>query len=161
MISRDRSLLCPLFAAQLIPFEQKLALLKLPFALFEALRSWEQQADYYAQGRTKSGTIITNAQPGDSWHQYGLAADYALATSISDKPGLQWSWYIKSDANRDGHNDWQQMAETAVQYGLEAGYYWKKFPDLPHVQNRFGLTLADAKELYLHGGIKAVWEACK
>jgi hypothetical protein len=54
-----------------------------------------------------------------------------------------------------------QMAEIAVSCGLEPGYYWRKFPDLPHVQNRFGLTLADAKELFARGGIKEVWGVCQ
>ncbi len=67
---------------------------------------------------------------------------------------------IRSEA--DGHNDWMQMAEIAVSCGLEAGYFWKRFPDAPHVQNRYGLTLAEIKEIYRAGhGIKAVWSELK
>lgn len=54
------------------------------------------------------------------------------------------------------------MAEIAVSCGLEAGYFWKRFPNAPHVQNRYGLTVAETKEIYRAGhGIKAVWSELK
>jgi hypothetical protein len=90
-----------------------------------------------------------------------LSSDYVLDGQI-EKPGIQWSWDIKSDLNHDGRNDWLQMPEIAVSCGLEAGYFWKRFPDAPHVQNRYGLTLAEIKEIYRAShGIKAVWEELK
>ncbi len=125
-----------------------------------ALRTFEDQDELYAQGRTKPGTIVTSARGGDSWHNYGLAADYVLDGQI-EKPGIQWSWNLRSDSDSDARNDWQQMAEIAVACGLEAGYFWKKFPDAPHIQNRFGLTLPEAKELWRIGGIQSIWSACK
>ena len=160
MRSTDKSLLCPAFAAQLTHFEGELQKAALPFYLFEGLRTFDQQAEYYAQGRTKPGKIITNAQPGDSFHQWGLAADYVLDI-FPEKPGLQWSWDLKADVNANGHSDWRDMAEIAVRCGLQPGYFWSRFPDAPHVENRFGLTLADCKELYRLGGIKRIWSECK
>jgi len=161
IISRDKSLLFPPFAEQLRYFESRLGAAKLPFLLFMALRTFEDQDELYAQGRTKPGSIVTNARGGDSLHNYGLAADYVLDDQI-EKPGIQWSWDIKSDLNADGRNDWLQMAEIAVACGLEAGYFWKRFPDAPHVQNRYGLTLPEIKEIYRAGyGIKAVWAELK
>ena len=159
-MNRDKGALCPAFALQLIPFETKLVAAKLPFFLFMGLRSFAEQDALYAQGRTTPGSIVTNAKGGDSWHNYGLAADYVL-DGIIEKPGIQWSWEIKSDLNKDGRNDWLQMAEIAESCGLEAGFRWVKFPDAPHVQNRFGLTLMEAKELYRRGGLPAVWAKCK
>lgn len=157
--SRDKSLLCPAFAAILNTFEAKLAYEGLHFYLFMGLRTFEDQDALYAQGRTMPGKIVTNARGGDSWHCYGLAADYVL-DSMPEKPGLQWSWEIKSDMDKNGENDWQQMGRIAKDCGLTWGGNWKRFPDLPHVQKTFGLTLADAKELYRIGGIKHVWENC-
>jgi peptidoglycan LD-endopeptidase CwlK len=158
IISRDKSLLYPPFADQLGDFESRLAAAKLPFFLFMALRTFEDQDELYAQGRTKPGSIATNARGGDSLHNYGLAGDYVLDGQI-EKPGIQWSWDIKLDLNADRRNDWLQMAEIAVSCGLEAGYFWKRFPDAPHVQNRYGLTLAEIKEIYRTSyGIKAVWD---
>jgi peptidoglycan LD-endopeptidase CwlK len=161
LISRDKSLLYPPFAEQLRYFESRLAAAKLPFFLYMALRTFEDQDELYAQGRTNPGTIVTNARGGDSLHNYGLGADYVL-DGQAEKPGIQWSWDIKSDLNADGRNDWLQMAEIAVSCGLETGYFWKRFPDAPHVQNRYGLTLAEIKEIYRAGhGIKAVWTELK
>jgi peptidoglycan L-alanyl-D-glutamate endopeptidase CwlK len=161
IISRDKSLLYPPFADQLADFESRLAAARLPFFLFMGLRTFADQDELYAQGRTSPGKSITNARGGDSLHNYGLAADYVLDGQI-EKPGIQWSWSIKSDLNADGSNDWLQMAEIAVACGLEAGYFWKRFPDAPHVQNRYGLTLAEIKEIYRTGyGIKAVWSELK
>lgn len=158
IISRDKNLLYPRFAEQLRDFESRLTAAKLPFHLFMGLRTFEDQDELYAQGRTKPGKIVTNARAGDSLHNYGLAVDYVLDGQI-EKPGIQWSWDIRADLNADHRNDWLQMAEIAVSCGLEAGYFWKRFPDAPHVQNTYGLTLAEIKEIYRAGyGIKAVWE---
>lgn len=159
MSSRDKSLLVPSLSAQLIDFETALRAAGLPFYLFMGLRSFEEQDALYAQGRARPGQIVTNARGGDSWHNYGLAADYVL-DGMPEKPGLQWSWDNRADLNKDGKNDWQQMGELAESCGLEWGGRWKRFPDLPHVQNRFGLTLADVKELYRIGGIPEVWRHC-
>jgi peptidoglycan L-alanyl-D-glutamate endopeptidase CwlK len=161
IISRDKSLLYPPFADQLRDFESRLAAAKLPFYLFMGLRTFECQNELYAQGRTLPGKIITNARGGDSLHNYGLAADYVLDGTV-EKPGIQWSWELRSDLNRDGRGDWLQMAEIAVSCGLEAGYFWKRFPDAPHVQNCYGLALAEIKEIYRTGcGAKAVWDELK
>jgi len=161
IISRDKNLLYPPFAEQLRYFESRLAAARLSFYLFMGLRTFEDQDELYAQGRTKPGKIVTNARGGGSLHNYALAADFVL-DGMPDKPGIQWSWEIRSDLNADGRNDWLQMAEIAVSCGLEAGYFWKRFPDAPHVQNRYGLTLAEIKEIYRAGhGIKAVWSELK
>jgi peptidoglycan L-alanyl-D-glutamate endopeptidase CwlK len=161
IISRDKSLLFPPFADQLRYFESRLAAAKLPFFLFMALRTFECQDELYAQGRTKPGSIVTNARGGDSLHNYGLAADYVLDGSL-EKPGIQWSWNTKADFDSDGRSDWMRMGEIAESCGLEWGGRWKRFPDLPHVQNTYGLALVEIKEIYRAGhGIKAVWEQLK
>jgi hypothetical protein len=54
------------------------------------------------------------------------------------------------------------MGLIAESCGLEWGGRWKRFPDLPHVQNTYGITLAEIKEIYRTGnGIKAVWAELK
>lgn len=40
------------------------------------LRDEESQAALYAQGRTRPGHRVTNAAPGFSFHNYGLAFDF-------------------------------------------------------------------------------------
>lgn len=159
MPSRDLSLLFPPFRMQVEMLLGKLREAKLPFHVFMALRTFEEQDALYAQGRTVPGKIVTNAPGGMSFHNYGLAVDLVL-DGMPEKPGIQWSWDIRADLNADGRNDWLQLAEIAESCGLESGYRWKKFPDAPHVQNRFGLSLVEAKELYRAGGIQAVWAEC-
>ena len=38
--------------------------LPFPIRITQGLRTWEQQADLYALGRTKPGNKVTNAEPG-------------------------------------------------------------------------------------------------
>jgi peptidoglycan L-alanyl-D-glutamate endopeptidase CwlK len=152
MISRDKTLLCPVFVRRLMEFERLLAIDHLPFFLYEAYRTFEQSDEYYAQGRTKPGSIITNAKGGDSMHNYGLASDYVLDGQL-EKPGIQWSWETKGIL----HNSWTQMGAVAETCGLVWGGNWKKFPDLPHVEMP-GLTLSEIKELYRQNpDVKAIW----
>jgi len=40
-------------------------------------RSWNDQDALYAQGRTRTGAIVTDAEGGDSYHNWGLAFDCA------------------------------------------------------------------------------------
>jgi peptidoglycan LD-endopeptidase CwlK len=39
------------------------------------LRTFEEQAELFAIGRTKPGKKVTNAKAGESWHNFGLAFD--------------------------------------------------------------------------------------
>lgn len=86
-------------------------------------RSIPEQNALYAQGRTKPGQIVTKARGGYSFHNQGLALDFALDGDVT-RAGLQPRW------NRQ---DYQILAEEAQKLGLEAGYFWK-FQDNPHVQ---------------------------
>jgi peptidoglycan LD-endopeptidase CwlK len=153
IISRDKNLLCPAFAAVLTEFERLLAIDHLPFYLFMGLRDWQTQDELYAQGRTAPGPIVTNAKGGQSWHNYALAADYVL-DGMADKPGIQWSWDTKHGLDKQ----WIAMGEIAELVGLEWGGRWRRFPDLPHVQMTGGLTIQEAQELYRMSGIKEVWK---
>lgn len=72
---RDWDHLHPEFAGRLIKVLEDLRGQGLPFAMFEGFRTRQRQAALYAQGRTVSGPVVTNARPGESFHQYGLAAD--------------------------------------------------------------------------------------
>ena len=49
--------------------------------IVQGLRTIQEQNDLYAQGRTKLGSIVTNAKGGQSWHNYGMAVDIAFINS--------------------------------------------------------------------------------
>ncbi len=154
--NRDKSVLYPPFADRLNIFEPRLAEAKLPFYMFEGLRTYDQQAGEWAKGRTIPGDIVTKAQPGLSFHQYAVAADY-VEDGMIEKPGIQWSWNMANDLNHDGRKDWYQMAEIAKACGLEPALYWKTFPEGPHVQLAGLPPVRELLAIFQQGGLPAVW----
>lgn len=102
----------------------------------QGFRSFEQQDSLYEQGRTKPGDIITNAQGGQSYHNYGLAIDYALRSTNGDI-----IWDIHYDGNNNGRSDWFEVADIAKELGFDWGGDWSNFKDYPHLQMTFGLSL--------------------
>lgn len=47
-------------------------------------RSWERQNNLYKQGRNTAGPKVTNAQGGQSYHNYGLAFDIVVNSFDND-----------------------------------------------------------------------------
>jgi peptidoglycan LD-endopeptidase CwlK len=116
----------------------------LPFKLFEGYRTPERQQALYQQGRSNShpGPILTKAKPWDSYHQFGLAADFVLFV------GEKWSW----DTAGIYDHWWQRLEEIGRIYGLEPLSFEK-----PHLQI-VALELADLKAGKLPGGGDESWE---
>lgn len=145
--SSDLDLLAPKFRAAV---EQALALCKqagLDAVVYEAYRSDELQALYFARGRTQvpPTDTVTNARSNlFSWHGYGLAVDVIHAK-------LEWgaprAWF-------------ENVARCFRQCGCRWGGEWTK-PDLPHFQ--WGLCKASpsdvARDLITSRGVQAVWDA--
>jgi len=141
--------------------------------IVQAVRSWNQQAELYAKGRTAPGEpcshpggarsvgdcqehplglTVTKARPGQSWHNFGMAAD--LVPDDPTKPGYQPIW----DAS---HPHYGRLVAVATSKGLVCGAEWRSFPDYPHVQytGRFPVSPTDeVRQLFLSGGMVAVWE---
>jgi len=87
------------------------------------LRSNAEQAALYAQGRTAPGHIVTDAPPGESAHNYGLALD--IVPMVNGKP----DW-------RGADPVWQQIGALGQAAGLEwAGEPGFPFPEEPHFQH--------------------------
>ncbi|AIQ45631.1 hypothetical protein R70723_06790 [Paenibacillus sp. FSL R7-0273] len=103
----------------------------------QGYRSKAEQDGLYAQGRTKPGSIVTNARGGYSYHNYGLAVDFALL--LPDGSGA--SWDMKRDGDKDGIADWQEVVQQAKALGFEWGGDWTSFKDYPHFQITFGLSI--------------------
>lgn len=55
--------------------------------IYEGLRTSKRQAELYARGRTAPGRKVTNAGPGQSFHNYGLAIDFVPLVA-KDRPGF-------------------------------------------------------------------------
>lgn len=99
-------------------------------------RSSEEQAALYAQGRTKPGAIVTNARPGDSYHNWRCAFD--VVPLRNGKP-------VWGTSGPDG-DLWRKIGEMGEAVGLEwAGRWTGKLREMAHFQYTGGLTLADFK----------------
>ncbi|NUU62470.1 M15 family metallopeptidase [Paenibacillus agri] len=108
-----------------------------PIIITQGLRTFAEQNALYAQGRSKPGNIVTNARGGFSYHNYGLAVDFALL--LPDGRGI--SWDMKRDGNGNKTADWQEVVQEAKKLGFEWGGDWTSFKDYPHLQNAYGLSI--------------------
>jgi peptidoglycan L-alanyl-D-glutamate endopeptidase CwlK len=101
------------------------------------LRSYDEQAGLYAQGRTKPGPKVTNAMPGYSWHNFGVAWDFVVFDT-NGRP--QWESPLMERCGLIGE-----------ELGLEWGGRWKSPQDTPHLQLKTGITLAEARRRRKNG----------
>ena len=97
-------------------------------------RDNESQQALYNQGRTpeskaKKESIVTNAKPGESYHNYRVAFD--VVPIVNGKA-------IWSD-----NKTWAKIGQLGVDLGLEWAGNWKTFKEYPHFQYTNGLTLKD------------------
>jgi peptidoglycan LD-endopeptidase CwlK len=126
----------------------------------QGLRTWEQQHDIWLQGRNPDGSyidpihhkgVVTNADGGHSWHNFGLAVD---CDPVEKDGSIDW--------NAD-HPQWKLMERIGVGLGLTTGANWIRIVDAPHFQitGRFPVGAPDdeVRELYKSGGLLAVWAA--
>ncbi|MDQ0269735.1 M15 family metallopeptidase [Cytobacillus purgationiresistens] len=101
-------------------------------------RSSEDQEALYEKGRTVEGNIVTNARGGESYHNFGLAIDFALLTV----DGVL-VWDMEYDGNGNGLSDWMEVVDIAKEIGFEWGGDWASFKDYPHFQYDYGLSIRD------------------
>jgi len=97
---------------------------KLYIKITQGLRTIAEQNALYAQGRGGSGKIVTNAKGGQSYHNYGLAFDFAFTGADPYK------------------GNFAAVGAIGKRLGLEWGGDWpigKK--DMPHFQLTFGLSI--------------------
>lgn len=106
----------------------------------EEMRTIDSQNELYEQGRSTGGNIVTYAKGGQSYHNYGLAFDYALI----DKHG-EIIWDIHYDGNGNGKSDWFEVADLAKELGFEWGGDWNS-KDYPHLQMTFGRSIEQLQE---------------
>ncbi len=76
---------------------------------------------------------MTNAKPGDSNHNYGLAIDFVL----SNAEGTQANWTV--------NDKWKRAASIAKELGFSWGGDWRSFKDYPHLEMTGGLSTAELK----------------
>ena len=89
--------------------------------VISGLRTYDEQNDLYAQGRTKPGRIVTNARGGFSNHNFGIAFDVGV---------FEGSQYL------DESPKYKAVGVLGMDLGLEWGGNWKTIQDEPHFQLR-------------------------
>lgn len=104
----------------------------------EEFRSFEEQDQLYSKGRTEDGEIVTYAKGGESYHNFGLAIDFAILTIDGNV-----IWDMTYDGNDNGKRDWIEVVDIAKSLGFEWGGDWQQFKDYPHLQMDFGLSIQE------------------
>jgi peptidoglycan L-alanyl-D-glutamate endopeptidase CwlK len=117
--------------------------LGITIVITDGFRSDDEQDKLYDQGRTSKGPVVTQVRGGGSYHNYGLAIDFALQT----KNG-RVVWDMELDGNRNGEPDWFEVVAVAKELGFSWGGDWKSFKDYPHLQMDFGYSISELQRGY-------------
>jgi peptidoglycan L-alanyl-D-glutamate endopeptidase CwlK len=100
---------------------QKAALNGIRIKIISGLRTFEEQDELYAQGRTKPGSKVTNARGGYSNHNFGIAFDVGV---------FEGNKYLADSPK------YKAVGVLGMDLGLEWGGNWKTIIDQPHFQLR-------------------------
>lgn len=101
-------------------------------------RSVQHQNELYEKGRSIEGGIVTYARGGESYHNYGLAIDFAL----KNRDGTI-SYDLQRDNNGNGEADWFEVVRIGKDLGFSSGADWPRFKDYPHLEYTFDLSIRD------------------
>ena len=98
----------------------------LPVLITETWRTKQEQDNFYAQGRTKPGVIVTGARYPYSPHCWGVAFDFCR--------NIKGMEYNNSDGFFDRVGRIAEKIFDNTEYDLFWGGDWKTFVDKPHVE---------------------------
>jgi peptidoglycan L-alanyl-D-glutamate endopeptidase CwlK len=117
----------------------------------QGLRTIEEQNELYAQGRTKPGKVVTNARGGKSYHNFGLAFDYALMYDKNNDGNFEvLSWDINKDEDKDKLKDWDEVRKAFEAKGWKWGGTFRTFKDYPHLEKSFNLSTSTLYNMYIN-----------
>ena len=131
--SRDLNELLPEVKTRVEKFIQSCKDKGIDILVTSTYRDMESQAALYAQGRTTEGKIVTNAGPGDSYHNWRCAVD--VVPLVNGKPDWDGS-----------HAVWKEVGRLGKESGLEWAGEWVHFKELAHFQYTGGLTLVQLRK---------------
>jgi hypothetical protein len=110
-------------------------------------RSFAEQQQRFEQGRRSPGAILTDAEGGHSWHNYGLAVDIVL----NDDDGRP-AW------PEECAMFWQRLGDVAVAHGAVWGGLFG-YPAHVEYHPRFERDHAGSLiEQFESHGLEAIWE---
>jgi peptidoglycan L-alanyl-D-glutamate endopeptidase CwlK len=105
-------------------------------AIISGHRTYAQQSALYEQGRSRPGSIVTNARPGFSNHNFALAYDIGIFAEGK---------YLGSSGL------YSLAGEIGKELGLVWGGDWKSFVDPPHFEFPHGVSLATLRSRVASG----------
>jgi peptidoglycan L-alanyl-D-glutamate endopeptidase CwlK len=91
--------------------------------VISGLRTYDEQNSLYAQGRSSSGKVVTNARGGYSNHNFGVAFDVGVFSADGSK-------YL------DESPSYKTVGQLGKALGFEWGGDWSSIQDQPHFQLR-------------------------
>jgi peptidoglycan LD-endopeptidase CwlK len=150
-ISEDRlALVHPELARRVRMLSDKCEAAGISIRVTCGLRTYDEQQELWDQGRSDPGQIVTNAMPGYSWHNFGLAVDIA--------PGIPGGPAFKPDWN-EMDPQWKQVLTLALTCQLSEGAVWRTFPDFPHLYPEELMASPNDyhRQLYAEGGEQMVF----
>jgi hypothetical protein len=139
-MSRDLKLVYSGLAHSFDVFQKEMQKIK-PVFVIDAFRSDENQDYLYSLGRDiKDKKIVTNARAGESYHNYGLAIDFAF-----------------KDTNPfcESH-PWKIAGTIAKALGFEWGGDFRS-QDLVHLQKSYDFSIEDLKKIKQEIGIQGIF----
>lgn len=140
--NRDTTLLAPQFREMVIAALSEAQLMGVDLHIYEGFRSLERQQYLWDSGRSRPGPIVTNAKPGQSAHNWGLAAD--LVAKVDGK----WSWDEKKVP-------YKKLVALYEKIGLKSLAPF----ELVHVEYTGKLRTSEMAEFVRLFGMDALWSA--
>ncbi len=140
----------PALASKIRSLAEMMDLAGDPVRVIRARASAEAQERLWEQGRGLGGRRVTEARPGGSWHEFGLAVDLGIIRLLSEP-----NWAPEDIA-------WAKMGNMGKMLGLFWGGDFEHNPDRPHFQltGRFPVSPDDeVRQIFAIGGAPAVWQA--
>jgi peptidoglycan L-alanyl-D-glutamate endopeptidase CwlK len=105
--------------------------------ILSGTRTYDEQRALYAQGRTKPGPRVTNAGPGQSNHNFGIAFDVGIFDGKTYFTG-------STNATAKPYVDLRNLTKKAVPE-LDWGGDWKSIKDQPHYELRTGKSVSQVR----------------
>lgn len=104
-----------------------MAVLDCPMIVTAGVRTLQEQADLYAQGRTLPGEIVTNDDGVVHRSNHQVHTDH-LGYAVD------CAFLVNGEPSWDPHLPWTLYGQIAQRVGLHWGGTWQSLKDLPHVE---------------------------
>ena len=132
--SRDLDDLEPVTQLKCRQFIGKCKEVGLDVLITSTYRDYESQDALFARGRTAPGKRVTNAEGGQSVHNFRVAFDFVPI--------------VEGKAMWEDSKLFERCGKIAESCGLEWAGRWKGFKELAHCQYTGGKTLRQFQEAY-------------